>query len=64
MNSQDSAPDAAVSSVQTLTITAGPVTANDNMLFGEVLLNEDGAQSPELRITAAASDVVPTPPPL
>jgi len=61
---EDSAPDTAVSSVQTLTITAGPVTANDNMLFGEVLFNEDGAQSPELRITAAVSDVVPSAPPL
>ena len=61
---EDTAPDAAVSSVQILTITAGPANANDNMLFGEVLLNEDGAQSPELRITAAVSDVVPTAPPL
>ncbi|GAB4117597.1 MAG: hypothetical protein Tsb0027_10330 [Wenzhouxiangellaceae bacterium] len=61
---EDASPDDAVSSVQTMTITAGPVSANDNMLFGEVLLNEDSLQSPELRITAAVSDVVPTAPPL
>lgn len=53
-----------VSSQQTLTITANGVSSGASMVFGEVMLTDDGGQLPDERITVAVSEAVPPPPPI
>lgn len=54
---------AAVSSFQTLTITADGVGSGDTMAFGDVVLTEATAQAPNALLTVAVSETLPPPPP-
>jgi len=52
------------SSFQELQITVSNNTAGNLMRFGELILTEDGGQTPDSRMTIAVSQTPPTPPPL